>query len=86
MVGRYSDLPSTIAGLDQQLRDPNGIDLDGCVVRNAGKIHFAFGKHRGEPLEAIAATKPGYLRWMMKQPFLTDTKKVVRAALARSRN
>ena len=43
------------------------------------------GKHRGEPLDVLAATRPDYLEWMLTQSFFEDTKQVVREALARAR-
>lgn len=81
MVARYADLPKTIAGLDEHLRDPNSVDLAGQFVQTDGHICFAFGKHRGQRLDVIAARKPDYLRWMLKQTFLDDTKAIVRTAL-----
>ena len=82
MLVRYPDLPSTVAGLHQHFKDPNAVDSTGCFVRVASQIRFAFGKHRGQPLEAVAQTKPDYLEWMLGQAFFDDTKVVVRNALA----
>jgi hypothetical protein len=50
-------------------------------VRVAGQVRFAFGKHRGQPLDTVARAKPDYLKWMLDQDFFDDTKAVVRRAL-----
>jgi DNA polymerase-3 subunit epsilon len=84
MVGRYTDLPSSIDDLHRRFRDQDAVDIDGCFIRVDGQIRFAFGKHRGRPLDAVAATEPDYLRWMLGQTFLEDTQAVVRDARARA--
>lgn len=82
MLARYEELPRSPAGLHQHFQDPNAVDSSGCFVRVAGQVRFAFGKHRGKPLDAVARMKPDYLQWMLDQGFLDDTKQVVRQALA----
>jgi len=84
MLGRYTDLPRTIAGLDQHLKNPNAVDSAGNFVRVDGVIHFAFGKCRGQTLDAVAQVKPDYLRWMLTQDFFDDTKAFVKEALGRA--
>jgi len=81
MLYRYADLPRTVAALDQHLKNPNAVDSAGNFVRVAGEIRFAFGKHRGQPLDAIARMKPEYLQWMLTQDFFDDAKAVVKEAL-----
>jgi DNA polymerase-3 subunit epsilon len=81
MLARYEELPRSPAGLHQHFKDPNAVDSNGCFVRVAGQVRFAFGKHRGQPLAAIARMKPDYLRWMLDQDFFDDTKAFVRQAL-----
>jgi DNA polymerase-3 subunit epsilon len=85
MLARYADLPRTVAGLDQHLKDPNAVDSIGNFIRVKGEIRFAFGKHRGQPLDTVARSKPSYLQWMLAQDFLDDTKALVKDALRRSR-
>jgi hypothetical protein len=75
-------LPRSPAGLHQHFKDPNAVDASGCFVRVAGQVRFAFGKHRGQPLDAVARAKPGYLKWLLGQDFVDDTKAVVRRGLA----
>jgi DNA polymerase-3 subunit epsilon len=85
MIARYADLPRTVAGLHQHFADPDRVDSDGFFRQVEGKVRFLKGKHRGEPLDVIAATTPGYLEWMLTQSFFEDTKQVVREALTRAR-
>jgi DNA polymerase-3 subunit epsilon len=82
MVARYPDLPHDVSGLHQHLADPDRIDSDGFFRRIEGEVRFLKGKHRGEPLAAVAATSPDYLEWMLTQDFFDDTRAVVREALA----
>jgi DNA polymerase-3 subunit epsilon len=82
MLARYGDLPFTTAGLHQRFKDPNAVDSNGCFTRVEGQIRFAFGKNRGQLLQAVARIKPDYLKWMLAQDFFDDTKAVVRQALA----
>ena len=75
----HPDLPHEVAQLDKQFR---GLDIAGCFTRAGGKIVFGFGKYRGQPLQKVAREAPGYLRWMLQQDFLDDTKALVSSALA----
>jgi len=81
MLGRYSDLPRTVAGLGQHLKNPKAVDSAGNFVRVQGAIQFAFGKYRGQLLDDVARMKPDYLRWMLTQDFFEDTKRIVKNAL-----
>jgi DNA polymerase III subunit epsilon len=81
MLARYPDLPTTVAGLHQHFKNPNAVDSTGYFVRVGTQIRFAFGKHRGQPLETVARTKPDYLEWMLGQTFFDDTNVIVRNAL-----
>jgi DNA polymerase-3 subunit epsilon len=85
MLVRYADLPRTVAGLNQHLKNPNAVDAAGNFVRVEGEIRFAFGKYRGRRLDAIAREKPDYLQWMLTQDFFDDTKALVNNALHPSR-
>jgi DNA polymerase-3 subunit epsilon len=81
MLARYADLPRTVPGLDQHLKNPNAADSAGHFIRIEGEIRFAFGKYRGQPLAAVARMRPDYLQWMLGQDFFDDTKALVKAAL-----
>lgn len=84
MLDRYGDLPRTVADLQQHLKNPNAADSTGNFIRVEGQIRFAFGKYRGQPLDAVARTKPDYLQWMLTQDFFDDTKAIVKDALRHS--
>jgi len=79
------DLPRTVAGLDQHLKNPSAVDSAGNFVRVGGEIRFSFGKYRGQPLDAVARMKPDYLQWMLTQDFFDDTKAIIQDALRSSR-
>lgn len=58
------------------------VDVGGAFRRGPdGGVVFGFGKHRGRPLARVAAEDPGYLHWILRQPFLDDALSLVRAAL-----
>jgi DNA polymerase-3 subunit epsilon len=86
MVVRYPELPRDVAGLHRQFSDPSCVDSDGFFRRVEGQIRFVKGKHRGQPVSAVAAESPGYLEWMLGQSFPEDTKAVAREALAARRS
>jgi DNA polymerase-3 subunit epsilon len=85
MLERYTDLPRDVAGLHLRFRDPAAVDSNGFFVRVAGELRFAKGKHRGQPLDAVASASPDYLDWMLRETLFDDTKELVRQALSRSR-
>jgi DNA polymerase-3 subunit epsilon len=84
MLDRYADLPRTPDGLHVRFRDPNVVDSGGFFTRVEGEIRFKKGKHRGQPLDAVAQREPDYLRWMLAGSFLDDTKAVAANALNQS--
>jgi len=77
-VGRYGDLPGTVAGLHELLTE---VDVGGRFRRAGGRVVFGFGKYLGHPLGEVARSDPGYLRWFLGQGFLEDAKSLVLAAL-----
>jgi DNA polymerase-3 subunit epsilon len=81
MLARYADLPRTPAGLEQHLKDPKAVDSAGHFIRVEGEVRFAFGKCRGQSLDAVAKIKPDYLHWMLTKDFPDDAKELVRQAL-----
>lgn len=76
---RYSDLPRGLDELDKycDLRDPTWVDREGKLRWMNGKITINFGKKKGEGLEALARQDPGFLKWMLKSDFASDTKDIV---------
>jgi DNA polymerase-3 subunit epsilon len=74
---RYPDLPQSREELAQfsNYDRPRDIrpDLDGKFkVDRDGEYVLAFGKHKGQK----AKDQPDYLRWMLAQDFLPDTKAI----------
>ncbi len=80
---RYPDLPRDIVTLHKycDLRDPSWADRDGKLRWVGGAITVNFGKKKGESLVDLAVKDPGFLRWMLKGDFASDTKDFVTKAL-----
>lgn len=83
MLARYGDLPREVASLHRQFGPAGGVDSDNFFTKVESEIRFAKGKHRGQPLDAIAKRDADYLRWMLGKDLFPDTKAVVAAALER---
>jgi DNA polymerase-3 subunit epsilon len=84
MLARYAGLPRTVTGLHQHFVDPGCVDSDGFFARVGGQLRFAKGKYRGQPLDHVAATRPDYLEWMLRESLFGDTRAIVKEALARA--
>jgi len=80
---RYGDLPRDLVELDKycDLRDPSWVDRDGKLRWSNGKIVINFGKKKGELLEDLAQRDRGFLNWLLKSDFATDTKEIVRKVM-----
>lgn len=80
---RYDDLPRSVQELARWARAgrPGAIDADGKFVWKSGEAVFAFGKHQGKPLKAIAQSAPDYLRWITNSDFPDEAKQLVAEAL-----
>jgi DNA polymerase III subunit epsilon len=61
------------------------VDLGGRFRRVGGRVVFAFGKHRGRSLDAVAEEDPAYLEWMKRSGLLPDARSLAEQALARHR-
>jgi DNA polymerase-3 subunit epsilon len=83
MLTRYSDLPRDVPGLHAHFKTPGTIDSGGFFARVSGEVRFVKGKHRGEPLDAVARRSPDYLGWMLREIVFPDTQAIVRDALYR---
>ena len=77
-VAHYSNLP---AGVGELHRVYSPVDVFGRFRLEGGRPAFAFGKHRGRQLEEVAATDPGYLRWMLEADFPADVRRLLEDAL-----
>ena len=82
-LARYADLPRTVADLDLWCRPsrPGAADRSGKFVWKGGEVVFAFGKHAGRPLRAIAQERRDYLEWILRNDFPADARALVEAAL-----
>lgn len=80
---KYSDLPRDMAELDKYctLRDPSWADRDGKLRWQNGAIAINFGKNKGRPVKELAQKDPGFLKWMLKGDFASDTKAIVNKIL-----
>jgi DNA polymerase-3 subunit epsilon len=80
---RYSDLPRNMDELAKycDLRDPSWVDRDGKLRWTNGEITINFGRKKGERLGELARHDPGFLRWMLKGDFASDTKDIVAKVL-----
>lgn len=76
---RYTDLPANMDELARycDLRDPSWADRDGKLRWLDGEIAINFGRKKGEKLSVLARTDPGFLKWMLKGDFATDTKAII---------
>lgn len=79
MLARYNDLPHNTAHLHKRFDDM--VDRSRKFVRVSDQICFAFGKYRGQPLDAIVQTDREYLTYLLGLDFLPDTKAVITQAL-----
>ena len=82
-LDRYSDLPRSVDELDAWLRAGRGrpVDRSGKFVWKGGDVVLAFGKHQGKPLRTVAQENRGYLEWIAKSDFPSDTRDLVKDAL-----
>jgi DNA polymerase-3 subunit epsilon len=82
-LDRYPDLPRTMVELDAycSLRETSWVDREGKFKLENGEVIINFGKKKGESLKNLVRTDPGFLRWILKSDFSSDTKDVVRKAL-----
>ena len=76
---RYSDLPRNMNELDKycDLRDPSWVDRDGKLRWTNREITINFGRKKGEKLTDLARNDPGFLKWILKGDFASDTKAIV---------
>jgi len=86
-LARYPDLPRTMGELDAycSLRETSWVDREGKFKLENGEVVINFGKKKGESLKNLVRNDPGFLRWILKSDFSSDTKDVVRKALESSR-
>jgi DNA polymerase III subunit epsilon len=75
---RYDDLPKDVKALSEYTTRKKSVDFAGFIVLNdEGKEIFTFGKHKGQLVEEILDTEPGYFGWIQNADFPLYTKKVL---------
>lgn len=77
-LDRYPTLKNDVAFLSEFSSMNKNADLMGRIIFNeAGKEVFNFGKYKGEEVEKVFRTDPGYYSWMMQGEFAENTKQVI---------
>ncbi len=77
-LDRYPTLKNDIAFLSEFSSMNKNADLMGRIIFNeAGKEVFNFGKYKGQTVEHVFRTDPGYYSWMMQGEFAENTKQVI---------
>ncbi len=79
----YHDLPRTMSELDELLnpRDPFDADRAGRFRWVDGELTVNFGKKKGAQVRALVKEDPGFLRWISKNDFPIDTRRIAEQAL-----
>jgi len=81
MIEKYPEiLPADIGKLHDLCfpRAENWVDSTGKIILVDGKPALGFGKHKGRLLSAI---DKGYLEWICKNDFPSDTKQIIQEAI-----
>jgi len=86
-LAEYQSLPRTVAELDEYLvpHDPMNADRSGMLRWRDGDLIVNFGKKKGSSLRKLLVNEPGFLKWMIKGDFDTDTRMIVRDLLENGR-
>jgi len=79
---RYPDLPRDMNSLDAYCspRNPDWADRTGRLRWQDGDIVLNFGKRQGESVRRLLREDPGFINWMLRSDFPTDTKTILRQA------
>ena len=83
---RYRHLPRDMDGLHAYCDEMGRFvtEFDRWFARERGVLVFNRGKHKGTPLDEVAATTPDYLEWMMGADDMpAEVKEAAGQALAR---
>lgn len=80
---RYPDLPRDMETLDRLLnpRDPFNADRSGRLRWVSNELTINFGRKKGEKLRDLVTSDPGFIKWIMKNDFPQDTRKICEEAL-----
>jgi len=78
---RYPDLPDTVDGLDEAMRDPDAVDREGKLKWVEDEMTINFGRHKGRTLRYLADNESQYIRWMIDNKVVGDAVSYLRDAL-----
>lgn len=80
---RYADLPTDMETLDRTFnaRDPFNADRSGRLRWVDGELTVNFGKKKGSRLRDLVRDDPGFLKWIAKNDFPLDTRRIVEQVL-----
>ncbi len=80
---RYPDLPLDVQALADfcHPRRADWVDGNGRFLWQDGQVVCGFGKYRGQALKDLVAFESGFLRWILKKDFPSDTKELVENAI-----
>jgi DNA polymerase III subunit epsilon len=82
-LSRYRHLPRSVGSLDRYCNptDERYVDASGKFEWRYGEAVFLFGKNKGRTLGKVAEESPDDLRWMLREDFSPEVKKIARNAL-----
>ena len=80
---RYPDLPQTMEQLDKTFNplDPFNADRSGHLRWVKGELTINFGKKKGAKVKDLAKDNSGFLKWITKNDFPLDTRKICEDAI-----
>ena len=79
-LDRYDDLENDMKFLSEFTTRKKSVDFAGFIALNEdGKEIFTFGKHKGNLVDDVFDTEPGYFGWIQNADFPLYTKKVLTA-------
>ena len=86
-LDRYPDLENDIKALSEFSTRKKNADFAGMIAFDKENQEvFTFGKHKGQKVEKILETEPGYFSWIQNADFPLYTKKVLTAIKLRKLN
>lgn len=84
---RYPDLSKDMRELSEYTTRKKAVDFAGFIVLDKDNEEcFSFGKHKGQKVNKILESEPGYFGWIQNADFPLYTKKVLTAIKLRKLN
>ncbi|WP_318640850.1 3'-5' exonuclease [Flavobacterium ardleyense] len=84
---RYPDLSKDMRELSEYTTRKKSVDFAGFIVLDKDNEEcFSFGKHKGQKVNKILESEPGYFGWIQNADFPLYTKKVLTAIKLRKLN